>query len=45
MRALPDFHIEIQRLAAKRRRLTRPQGALRYTAHNKGKSTEDREMA
>jgi hypothetical protein len=43
--AQPDIRMQMQYDSARRRRLTRPQGALLYTAHDKGKRTENREVA
>ncbi|MFZ1108006.1 MAG: hypothetical protein WAN43_06645 [Rhodomicrobium sp.] len=40
-----EFILENQMDKAKRRRLTRPQGAFGYTEHNKGKWTQNHELA
>jgi hypothetical protein len=43
--ALQEIPDKNQEDSGERARLTRPQGALRYTAHNEGKETGSRELA
>jgi hypothetical protein len=40
-----EFPSQNQYDSAAQRRLTRPQGALRYDGHNKGKEAKNREVA